>query len=296
MTTHDPDVLPNHQHVPGDVKDSSLFPLIQDVLRDGFVIIPNAFSPETVAAAKKEIEVLSKSPVAGVSANGGRNSFEGHQTARIYALLNKSRRFDEFCMHPTVMALNDYFLSPGYLITAFHTICIQPGETAQSLHNDDGFINVPRPHPPFGTAIMVALDDYTADNGSTVVIPSSHTWGSTPLPRRSDAIPVVMPSGSLVFFLSTLWHGGGSNTSSAQRRALTVQYCQPWCRQMENQVLAVDWENLHTIHPKIVDMLGYKILPPFIGNVDGAHPLKAIKKIAEKYKQAGREADTISKL
>ena len=33
-----------------------------------------------------------------------------------------------------VLALNDYFLDPGYNISAFHTIQINPGEAPQSLH------------------------------------------------------------------------------------------------------------------------------------------------------------------
>ncbi|KAK1481568.1 phytanoyl-CoA dioxygenase [Colletotrichum cuscutae] len=64
---------------------------------------------------------------------------------------------------------------------------------------------------------MVALDDFTPTNGATVIIPGSHTWGpdtdTAHLPQRKDAIPVVMDKGSVVFFLGTLWHGGGENTS-----------------------------------------------------------------------------------
>lgn len=52
-----------------------------------------------------------------------------------------------------------------YLLSAFHTISINPGETAQPLHHDDGYIQVPRPRLPFGSAIMVAFDEYTAENG-----------------------------------------------------------------------------------------------------------------------------------
>lgn len=60
--------------------------------------------------------------------------------------------FDKFPLHPDVLALNDYFLDDGFLMTAFHSINIQPDEDAQALHHDDSHIKVPRPHPPFGTA------------------------------------------------------------------------------------------------------------------------------------------------
>lgn len=126
-------------------------PQIDHVLKHGYVIIPNAFTKEEVAQAKKELDRLSRADEAGPASAGGRNPFEGFRTRRIYALLNKSRVFDKFTLHPDVLALNDYFLDDGFLVTAFHSISIEPHEDAQALHHDDSYIKVPRPHPPFGT-------------------------------------------------------------------------------------------------------------------------------------------------
>jgi hypothetical protein len=49
-------------------------------------------------------------------------------------LVSRTRVFDKFTILPPVLALNDYFLDPGYNISAFHTIQINPGEVAQSMH------------------------------------------------------------------------------------------------------------------------------------------------------------------
>ena len=43
--------------------------------------------------------------------------------------------FDKFCLLPRVLALNDYFLDPGYMISVLHSIQINPGEKAQALHH-----------------------------------------------------------------------------------------------------------------------------------------------------------------
>lgn len=130
---------------------------------------------------------------------------------------------------------------------------------------------------------MIALDEYTETNGSTVIIPDSHTWGDR-LPKRSEAQSVVMPAGSIMYFIGTLWHGGGENTSSEGRLALTVQYCQPWMRQLENQQLAVDWEKLDDIPPKLVAMMGYKVGMPFLGYVNGRSPRTRVAELMEKWK------------
>lgn len=126
--------------------------LIREVQANGYVIIPQAFDRTDTEEAKTELARLASSGQGGPAGIKGRNAFEGFKTGRIYALLDKSRVFDKFVSHPDVLALNDYFLDPGYLINAFHSISIQPGELPQTLHHDDGHIKVPRPHEPFGTA------------------------------------------------------------------------------------------------------------------------------------------------
>lgn len=242
---------------------------IEHVQEHGYVILREQFSREDAREAREEIwRLLGHTPLTG------RNPFEGEATHRIYSLLNKSRVFDKFAVVERVLALNDYFLDPGYLITAFHSITINPGERPQALHHDDQYIkSFPRPRLPFGAAIMVALSDYTATNGATRIVPGSHRWGEGRRPLESETVPAVMPEGSVLYFLSTLWHGGGANTSSRDsRQSLTVQYCQPFIRPIENQILAVDPRKLDRIDPRIVDMMGYRIMRPFMGYADGMNP------------------------
>ena len=50
-------------------------------------------------------------------------------------------------------------------------------------------------------------------------------------------------------------------------------------RQLENQILAVDWEKLDEIPPRLVDMLGYKVGRPFVGYVDGRSPRAAVSQL-----------------
>jgi len=80
------------------------------------------------------------------------------------------------------------------------------GEVAQPFHHDDQFIPLPRPRKPLSIATVWAIDDFTADNGATQVIPGSHLWGDR-LPTQDDKpVSAVMSSGSVVVFLSTLWY------------------------------------------------------------------------------------------
>jgi ectoine hydroxylase-related dioxygenase (phytanoyl-CoA dioxygenase family) len=206
--------------------------------------------------------------------------------------MSRSRVFDDFTVIPRVLALNSYFLDPGFLIPSFHTITINQNSAAQTIHHDDAFSTLPRPRPPLDTAIIVAFDEFTKDNGATRLIPGSHLWGpksgnnssSTLLKSTPDAsltIPALYPAGSVVYFISTLWHSGGANAQSTPRNSLTVQYCQPYIRRIENQFLCVDPRRLDEVDPRIVSMLGYSTFAGFIGYADALNPREGARRMIQ---------------
>ena len=82
---------------------------IDEVNKNGYAIIRDAFDNMEIEEAKSELEHLVKSGKGGPAGEKGRNPFEGIRTGRIYALLDKSRVFDKFISHPDVLALNDHF-------------------------------------------------------------------------------------------------------------------------------------------------------------------------------------------
>ena len=155
-------------------------------------------------------------------------------------------------------------------------INLLPGETAQQFHIDDDFYKVGRPRRAISVSAIWAIDEFTAENGATEVIPGSHRWGDEV--RRTDhpdVAKVVMPAGSVVVFAGTLWHRGGANRSDRPRLAITPQYCEPWARQQEQQILSVG-PRAAEYSERIQSLLGYSIHPPFMGHVDGLHPLRLL--------------------
>jgi ectoine hydroxylase-related dioxygenase (phytanoyl-CoA dioxygenase family) len=237
--------------------------------RDGYVIWENLLTPEQCSRIREEV-----TPWLG---HTGRNSFEGHRTQRIYSVMSRTRVCDPVVENPRVLAALDGLLMPNYLLSACQAINIRPGEAAQLAHHDDGFYPIPRPREPLAAATIWAIDYFTADNGATVLYPGSHRWGKRRPGPDDEAMPVVMPAGSCVFFVGTLWHGGGANTTPADRLAVTAQYCQPWLRPMEAFTLSVSRDIAREVSDDIKRMLGYSIHPPFVGAVDGLHPLRLLQ-------------------
>ena len=236
--------------------------------RDGYVILPDLLS----ATQLDEI----RAAVTPMLDRHGRNGFEGRSTQRIYSVLNKTAACDVIADHPRVLALLDRMFLPNYLLSMLQVINILPGEQAQMLHTDDGFYPLPRPRAPLGAATIWAIDDFTADNGATDVVPGSQLWGDRLPGDDVERKPVVMSAGSCVFFPGTLWHGGGANRTDRPRLAVTAQYCEPWLRPQEAFTLSMTRDTVRRVSEDIRRMLGYSIHPPFIGQVDGMHPKRLL--------------------
>ncbi len=245
---------------------------MEEIERDGYVIIENLISPELVAEIKEDL-------IPRFSYDSGRNNFEGFKTQRLYAFFEKSLICNPLVEHPLILGCLDRIFEPNYLLSQLQAINILPGEEQQPLHHDDLFYRVPRPRPALGAATIWAIDEFTQQNGATVVIPGSHLWDDRQ-PTEDDLKnlePVVMPAGSVVLFLGTLWHAGGANRSDAARLCVSAQYCAPWCRTQENYSLSLSRETVKKCSEHIQRMLGYSIHAPFMGFVDGKHPRRLLE-------------------
>ena len=240
--------------------------------RDGYTVITDFLD----AAARSEVRRVLDFYL---GSHKGRNPFEGENTERVYTLVARGRVFWKIALDERVLALCDRFLLPECLLTASQAICIHPGEKPQAFHFDDSFYTIPRPRPMISLSTIVAVDEFTRENGATEVIPGSHRWGAEWRGAASaqQAITVAMPAGACVVFSGTLVHRGGANRASRARLAFSNQYCQPWARQQENFVLAVPPEVASQMPRRLQSMLGYSVYPPFMGQLTASHPAKALE-------------------
>jgi ectoine hydroxylase-related dioxygenase (phytanoyl-CoA dioxygenase family) len=245
---------------------------LEQLQSQGYVVLRDAAGADLVRRVREELAPhLAAAPF-------GRNDFEGFRSQRVYALLTRSRATAELVAHPAVLELVDAVLDAPCLLSANIAINVHPGETAQLLHPDDGYCGVPRPRRPMGVSAVWAIDEFTAENGATEVLPGSHLFGGGPIAATDPRIrPIEMSPGSVVVFLGTTLHRGGANRSGGVRLGITPQYCQPWMRQIENMALAVPPDIVATLPERVQELLGYSILPPFIGYVDGQHPRRILE-------------------
>jgi ectoine hydroxylase-related dioxygenase (phytanoyl-CoA dioxygenase family) len=244
--------------------------IAQRLADDGYVIVSGMMTSGDVRVARADLSrVLAATPT-------GRNAFEGFATQRVYALFAKTRAFDQAATHPLLLEVLDQVLG-HYQLSAPVGIRIGPQESAQVLHRDDSIYPLPQPHPPVVVNTMWPLDDFTVDNGATRFIPGSHRWEPGRQPTAEDrVVAAAMPPGSAMFYLGSLWHGGGANRTRAPRLGVILEYASAWLRPQENHCLAVPRNVVRQLPERLQELLGYNIYPPFLGYVDGSHPRKVL--------------------
>ena len=182
--------------------------------QSGYAVIPGRMDDEHLTAAHGELSRL-------LATVGWGSGFDGDQTKRVWALLARTRRMDRAALDPLVLTIVEQAIGPGTQFSLTYATQVHPGQKAQVLHYEQGIYPLPRDRDVMVTAIW-ALDDFTARNGATLVVPGSHQIAGKPDP--GEAVPVEMPAGSVLLFSGRLYHGAGANTTTQTRLGVVIDY------------------------------------------------------------------------
>lgn len=254
---------------------------LRALTEQGFVILRDVLVPAEVAELVAALAPLE------AARPPGRNDFEGERSTRVYSLAGRGEVFMRLATHPRILSLGDALLMPNWLLSTLQSIRLYPGETAQPWHSDDLFYHWPRPRPILALSAIWALEDFTEANGATQLVPGSHRWGGEhPNDAAREMVTATMSAGSVLVFDGALWHRGGANRSAGTRLCISPQYCQPWLRTQESQLLICPPAVARHYPPRARAMLGYSIHPPFIGQVEGMSPQRLVD---PEYSSHGRQ-------
>jgi ectoine hydroxylase-related dioxygenase (phytanoyl-CoA dioxygenase family) len=123
---------------------------------------------------------------------------------------------------------------------------------------------------------MWAVDEFTADNGATLVVPGSHKWPKDRQPEPHEITQGAMPAGSVLIYFGGLLHAGGANRTQKPRTGLVLSYCLGWLRQVENHYLAIPLELAKTFPKRLQRLIGYFVHEPNLGCVEGQDPMRLL--------------------
>lgn len=112
--------------------------------------------------------------------------------------------------------------------------------------------------------MLVMLDEFTLENGTTYLYTGSHRLPERPAPEefQARADRPLGRAGGAVIWDSRLWHAAGENRSGALRRALTLTFTRPSLKQQLDYPRLLGYERLPELSPRLRQLLGYNARVP----------------------------------
>ena len=206
---------------------------------------------------------VSANPGVGLPDTGSAqyDNFLGHQTLRLHGLIDKVPAVTELIGHTDLVRWAEASMADiadSVLLSAAEVIQIQPGEAKQLPHRDTDSWPMVRGEVPFVVNAIIALSEFTEDNGATHVVPGSWRWAQEQRAETDEFLQAVMSPGDAVLFRGDLLHGGGANSSNGPRRALSISYCAGWLRPVENNLLNVSIERVAELPREVQNLVGFR--------------------------------------
>jgi hypothetical protein len=199
---------------------------------DGFAVFPSVVPPGLLDDLRRDIP--KRIAVAGEWArrNGVGDGMEGaahHVVGGDDSLHAFLERFflDEYVAR--------YFGGVPYILNSYGAIDNLPAAAGSYAHGLRFHRDVRTFSGDFRLMLnmLVMVDAFTIENGATKVVPGSHRSAERPgddeLERRT--VRLAGPEGSIVLFDSNLWHSAAPNLTQGPRKALTLTFTRPFCKQ-----------------------------------------------------------------
>lgn len=255
----------------------------------GAVIVEGVLDAALLARFNAELDpILERTTPERSYLNPAIDWFYGKRVRQITGVAAQSRIFgEEVLCHPFYAGVCDAVLGPScsrWQLNVAQVMDRGPGAEQQLLHRDeDVWVHLPRPHPEVQVASVIALVDFSAEIGATVLAPGSHRWQRGRAPQPEELACAEMPAGSAVVYLGSTIHAGGRNaTADRWRRGMHMSFVVGWLRTEDNNYLSTPPHVARTLPRRSQELLGYAAHDAiaagggYLGTVDLLDPIELL--------------------
>ena len=217
------------------VREDALTPEEKTFLDEhGYLILGKILTPQQLEAIRTRLQEILETEGEKAGAELLDSKYIRHPKEegadRLADLVNKDSLFDIFYMHPRVLAGVAHVLGPEIKLSSLNYRAALPGYGLQKLHADWHEVVAPGDYKVCNTIWL--LDDFTAVNGATRMVPGTHKQGllpqdvlEDPWATHPDELLLEAAVGTVAIFNSHTWHGGTINRSDKPRRAIHSYFC-----------------------------------------------------------------------
>ena len=242
---------------------------IDDIVREltegrGYVILERLFDADTLAEARPRIfECLAEN--AALDTPVDTNIYRAED--QVYNLVDKGQVFERMVQEPTILGVFSRILGSELKLGSFAARVVRRGSESQAVHFDYPYwslykdrslpMNMNRSFFLNCQATMM-VDDFTTENGATLVAPGSQAYDRRPTKDEFDRLCVQAtgPAGSVMLMTGLLWHRAGDNYTDTPRVGILGQYLAKFVKPMEDVVRGLSPDLVERADPTLRALLG----------------------------------------
>jgi len=231
---------------------------MEKFFRDGFVIVPNVLPRDEALALRAPLQQAIDDDL---KTWGSNPHYIDHWM--VHNLMVRGRPFLHLLEHPVMHEYLSAALDEHCVIYAYTTSSMPPrgANYSRRVHVDS-----PRVIPGYVTNVgwLLALDDFTEENGATYCLPGSQERLDVPSETEfyGNAVRWLPRAGDAVMFNARLFHAGGENKTDRARHALTMNVCRSYMRQRFDYPRLVPQDLVDELGPVGRRFLGFNVRVP----------------------------------
>lgn len=196
-------------------------------------------------------------------------------------LLAKDPVFAEAILRPKLLAMAEYSVGRGFLLSQVAASVRRKGEPCIGLHADNNWLPAPFPAHNMLLTGCWACDEYTKDGGSTLIIPGSANLRRHPnadevkaaKAAKAGAIAIECPPGSVALWDGNVWHSNWPRKIGGERVVCHITYSRLMMRPVEDYSHHAD-ELIEKYGDRMAQLMGRE---DFLASPDGADYSKLVQ-------------------
>ena len=199
----------------------------QQLDEHGYLVLENFMGERLLGELRRRISELYNE-----EGDGAGSEFRTEEHAhRLANLVDKGEAFHRAIALPGLLEYVRHVLGHEIKLSSLNARSADPGnDVGQPLHVDMAAIPDEKGYWVCNTVWM--LDDFTAENGATRMVPGTHKSGvkpqdvlADPMASHPDEVLLIGKAGSVAVMNAHMWHAGTANRTSSPRLAMHAFYC-----------------------------------------------------------------------
>ena len=155
--------------------------------------------------------------------------------------------------------IEDHYFKDSCILNSFTALSNIPSESTlfyKKVHRDiRGYSN----STPILLNMLVMVDDFTVENGGTLLLPYSHLTEAEPTEEfwKENNVSMTGKAGDIIIWNANIFHASGINTTSQDRRGLPITFSLSYYKQLLDYPRALGYERMSEFNTKLQELLGY---------------------------------------